>query len=146
MLTLRPELRRIGIGLISITNPVFQLMPAGDSITLLAQILRQFQFHLHSGFERHGVEDFVEFGKEAETELLDDAGGFDSVLVIGEAFSWIEPGHADVNARFLRVTGWIGREDCRAARGFFGEEHDVDMVMMRGGGSGTDLAKGAAAH
>jgi len=78
-------------------------MPARDSKSLLAEVFRQLLFHRDCDIKWHWVEDFVEFGQQANAMLFYNAGGFNSALVVGETFVRAQAGHAYVDAWFRGI-------------------------------------------
>jgi hypothetical protein len=121
-------------------------MAACDGVSLRPEVFGQFAFHFEGGFEGHGVENFVEFWHEADAVALNDTGGFEALLVILETLFWREAGHADVNAGFCGMGVWVRGTDLAQFAGLRGEQHHVDVMVMRRFARGSDLTKSSTLH
>lgn len=121
-------------------------MPAGDGVTLPAEVFGQFAFHGDRRLEWHWVEDFVEFRQKADAKEFNHAGGFQPAFMILEALLGRKAGHADVNAGLRGVAVWVGPPNFREpGRRWFEQDH-IHVMMVRRWFGRFDLAKGAASQ
>ena len=105
-------------------------MSARHRVAKAAQVFPQVHFHLHCRVEGHRVQVRVEFWQQPEALTLCHPRGLDARFVIGKPLLWRQAGHADVDARFLRVTPWVGGTHFPILAHGGIEQHNVDIVVV----------------
>jgi hypothetical protein len=121
-------------------------MSASDSEALGPQVFGQFALHLRRRLEGHGIVHFVHFGQQPNAVAPHKMRRFDPLLVIEEPRRGIKPSHSDVNTGLGRIAPGIFRAhfaqlgDCRI------QQHDINVMMVRGRGTRPQSAECFALH